>query len=52
MTKYQEHFMYTTSFIKKFLKVKMATLLLGHPVYGVKFKKSKNDPSLHVDFNV
>ena len=33
MTKYQENFIYTTSFIKKLLKIKMVTLLLGHPVY-------------------
>ena len=32
MTKYQENFMHTTSFIKKLLKVKMVALLLGHPV--------------------
>ena len=32
MTKYQENFIYTTSFIKKLLKIKMVTLLLGHPV--------------------
>ena len=31
MTKYQENFIYT-SFIKKLLKIKMVTLLLGHPV--------------------
>ena len=33
MTKYQENFIYTTSFIKELLKIKMVTLLLGHPVY-------------------
>ena len=33
MTKYQENFIYTTSFIKKLLKIKMVTLLLGHPVH-------------------
>ena len=32
MTKYQENFIHTTSFIKKLLKIKMVTLLLGHPV--------------------
>ena len=32
MTKYQEHFINTTSFIKKLLQIKMITLLLGHPV--------------------
>ena len=32
MTKNQENFIYTTSFIKKLLKIKMVTLLLGHPV--------------------
>ena len=32
MTKYQENFIDTTSFIKKLLKIKMVTLLLGHPV--------------------
>ena len=32
MTKYQENFIYTISFIKKLLKIKMVTLLLGHPV--------------------
>ena len=36
MTKYQENFIYTTSFIKKLLKIKMVTLLLGHPVLKVK----------------
>ena len=33
MTKYQENFIDTTSFIKKLLKIKMVTLLLGHPVF-------------------
>ena len=33
MTKYQEHFIHATSFIEKLLKIKMVTLLLGHPVY-------------------
>ena len=33
MTKYQENLIYTTSFIKKLLKIKMVTLLLGHPVF-------------------
>ena len=32
MTKYQENFIYTISFIEKILKMKMVTLLLGHPV--------------------
>ena len=32
MTKYQENFIDTTSFTKKLLKIKMVTLLLGHPV--------------------
>ena len=32
MTKYQENFIYPTSFIQKLLKIKMVTLLLGHPV--------------------
>ena len=32
MTKYQENFIYTTSFIKKLLRIKIVTLLLGHPV--------------------
>ena len=35
MTKYQENFIYTTSFIKKLLKIKMVTLLLGHPVHNL-----------------
>ena len=34
MTKYQENFILVTSFIKKLLKIKMVTLLLGHPVYS------------------
>ena len=33
MTKYQDNFIRATSFIKKLLKTKMVTLLLGHPVY-------------------
>ena len=33
MTKYQENFIYKTLFIKKLLKIKMVTLLLGHPVW-------------------
>ena len=33
MTKYQENFIDTTSVIKKLLKIKMVTLLLGHPVH-------------------
>ena len=32
MTKYQENFIHATFFIKKLLKIKMVTLLLGHPV--------------------
>ena len=32
MTKYLENFIYTTSFIKKLINIKMGTLLLGHPV--------------------
>ena len=32
MANYQENFIYTTCFIKKLLKIKMVTLLLGHPV--------------------
>ena len=38
MTKYQENFIYTTSSIKKLLKIKMVTLLLGHPVRGLSGK--------------
>ena len=38
MTKYQENVMYTTSFIKKLLKMKIVTLLLGHPVYLTEVK--------------
>ena len=34
MTKYPENFIDATSFIKKLLKIKMVTLLLGHPVYS------------------
>ena len=34
MTKYQENIIYTTSFIKKLLKIKMITLLLGHPIHA------------------
>ena len=34
MTKYQENFIYTISFIEKILKMKMVTLLLGHPVHN------------------
>ena len=33
MTKYQENFIYTSSYIKKLLKIEMVTLLLGHPVH-------------------
>ena len=32
MTKYQENFIYSTSFINKLFKIKMVTLLLRHPV--------------------
>ena len=32
MTKYHETVIHATSFIKKLLKIKMVTLLLGHPV--------------------
>ena len=32
MTKYQENLIYPTSIIKELLKIKMVTLLLGHPV--------------------
>ena len=32
MTKYQESFIHATSFIKKLLKIKTVTLLLGQPV--------------------
>ena len=38
MTKYQENFIHATSFIKKLLKIKMVTLLLGHPVYSNELK--------------
>ena len=33
MTKYQENFISTTSFIQELLKIKIVTLLLGHPVH-------------------
>ena len=36
MTKYQENFISATSFIKKLSKIKMVTLLLGHPVFQCK----------------
>ena len=39
MTKYQENFIHATSFIKKLLKIKMVTLLLGHPVHVILFGK-------------
>ena len=35
MTKYQENFFHATSIIKKLLKIKMVTLLLGHPVHAL-----------------
>ena len=41
MTKYQENFIYATSFIKKLSKMKMVTLLLGHPV--PQLARSKED---------
>ena len=48
MTRYQENFFYTTSFIKRLLKNKMVTLLLGHPVFAEIWsteskRKIKND---------
>ena len=33
MTKYQENFIYKTSFTEKLLKIKIVTLNLGHPVF-------------------
>ena len=40
MTKYQENFIHATSFIEKLLKIKMVTLLLGHPVYTIIFERT------------
>ena len=39
MTKYQEKFSHATSFIKKLLKIKMVTLLLGHPAQDDLYKR-------------
>ena len=39
MTKYRDSFIHATSFIKKLLKIKMVTLLLGHPVWMGKIWK-------------